>query len=253
MLFLTRRNVLGWSLAIIYLASYWNGLTMCTVRAHKGNSGDNCDSKLSEIGTAIETFSSGDYRSIEQAKNALLLFAKESAGCRSNVVHALMVKMDQPHLDFERDVKSYYLWREGAQILGELKASEALDLLVSRLDLNNGYHSSSQVYQPAIPGIVKMGAIAVPKLATALQTSSNPNLRLAAAYCLTSIGGSSAMKALSDVRGSEPNKCVSQFIDISLETFVHKSRSGRLLFNTNAPHADARKRTRWLAAFECTD
>lgn len=110
--------------------------------------------------------------------------------------------MDQPALDFESNPPIYFLWREGAMLPGELKATEAIDLLISHLHLNNGYHSASRTFQPAIPGIIRMGEQAVPKLTTALEQPPNPRLRLAAVICLTSIGGPSAMKALGDRRGS---------------------------------------------------
>ena len=212
-----------------------------------------CDSKLSEIGRAVDTFTSGGYLQIQEARDSLLRNASESAACRTAVIRTLMDRMDQPGLDLESDTPSYLIWREGATLLGELKASEALDLLISHLHLNDGYHSSSQVHQPAIPGVLALGDIAIPKLEIALRENANPRLRLAAAYCLTSIGGRAAMKALAEARKTESDGCVSRFINVSLGTFVHKSKAGQMLFDTAAPKADIQKRTQWLAAFECTE
>jgi hypothetical protein len=38
----------------------------------------------------------------------------------------------------------YYLWREGSELLGKLKASEALDLLTSHMRMNDGEWSSAE-------------------------------------------------------------------------------------------------------------
>jgi hypothetical protein len=146
-----------------------------------------CGDKSGDIGTALQRLSTGEYTQIELARNTLLSYAKKSQACRNEVVAGLMQSMDKPDLDFERDLSSYFVWREGAQLLGELNATEALDLLISHLDLTNGLHSASKVFQPAILGVRQMGPAAIPKLAVALLQSPKASVRMAAAYCLTDI------------------------------------------------------------------
>lgn len=247
------RLILSAVLTITYSSNFGKPLTGNPVTPFNHDVNRGCDSRLTKIAVEVRRFSSGDYNETKSARDALLRYSKQSPQCRALVIKTLMHHMDQPKLNFEQDASSYYLWREGSQFLGELKATEALDLLISHLHLDNGYHSASQVHQPAITGILKMGPVAVPKLAAALHQNSNPRLRLAAAYCLTSIGGLSAMDALRNVLASETDKCVSRFIDVSLNTFVHKSKSGHIVFSTTAPEADIQRRTQWLAAFQCTD
>jgi hypothetical protein len=108
-----------------------------------------CDDASSDIRAALQRLSSGEYTQIELGRNTLLSHAKKSLACRKEVVAGLMERMDKPDLDFERDLLNYFVWREGSQLLGELKATEALDLLISHLDLTNGLHSASKVFQLA--------------------------------------------------------------------------------------------------------
>jgi hypothetical protein len=211
-----------------------------------------CKDERGTVGVTLQQLSSGDYRQIEKAKTVLLNLARQSNDCRSEVIHALMEAMDKPNLDFERQPPSYYLWREGSQLLGELSAIEALDLLIAHLDATNGFHSASMVFQPAIIGVRQMGKAAVPKLAVALKQNPKPSIRMAAAYCLTDIGGEAAMHALSQAKEDESNRCVANFIRVSLDTFTYKSKTG-IDFNNDAPQADGEARQRWLLAFQCVE
>jgi hypothetical protein len=215
--------------------------------------GVGCVNESSDIRMALQQLYSGEFTPIKQARNTLLGDAKRSSACRKQVIRALMDEMDKPDLDLERQISNYYIWREGSQLLGELKATEALDLLISHLDMTNGFHSFSQVFQPAILGVRQMGPAAIPKLTVALRQSSKPNVRMAAAFCLTGIGGVSAMNALQQAQGREPNKCVARFISISLSTFSYKSKTGRILFDNDAPQAQIEARRNWFTAFECVE
>ena len=210
-----------------------------------------CDDKSGGIRTASHKLSSGEFSQIEQARSTLLNYAKRSPTCRNQVIGVLMQGMDQPNLNFEKDIASYNVWKEGSQLLGELKATEALDLLISHLAMTNGFHNASMVFQPAILGVRQYGPVAIPKLEGALRQSPNRDIRMAAAYCLTVIGGPSAADVLKNAESLETNECVAQFMRISLRTFLYKSGTGRLLFDNNAPQADRENRRRWLTAFEC--
>lgn len=211
-----------------------------------------CHDKSGDIAEALKQFSSGQYAPIEQARKVLLSYAKRSSSCRKTVVQAVMAEMDKPNLDFQKQISDYYIWREGSQLLGELKGTEALDLLISHLNLTNGFHSFSMVFQPAILGVRQMGQPAVPKLTVALLQNPNAGIRKAAVYCLTEIGGVSAMHGLEQARRSENDRCVARFINISLSTFSYKSK-GRILFDDAAPQANLAARNEWLSSFECVD
>lgn len=211
-----------------------------------------CGDDGADIQTALQRLSSGEYTQVEQGRNTILSQAKRSSGCRQKVVRALMESMDKPDLNFERELSNYFIWREGSQLLGELKAIEALDLLISHLDMTSGLHSASMVFQPAILGVRQMGSAAIPKLTVALQQSSKPSVRMAAAYCLTDIGGVSAMNTLRHAQNDEANECVARFITISLNTFTYKLK-GRISFDKEAPQATIDARRKWLMAFQCVE
>jgi len=124
--------------------------------------------------------------------------------------------MNKQELNFMTDRASYFLWRNGAAILGDLKAVESLDLLIEHLDLNDGFFSASMVHQPAILGIERMGKLAVPKLRGALKHHPKREIRLATALCLADIGGTEAQAALKDALNTETDECVRRFITLSL-------------------------------------
>jgi hypothetical protein len=108
------------------------------------------------------------------------------------------------------------------------------------------------VFQPAVLGVRQIGQAAIPKLARALQQNPKAGIRMAAAYCLTSIGGESAMNALKQAQESESNLCVANFILVSLKTFTYKSKSG-ISFDNEAPQANEEARQSWLLAFRCVE
>lgn len=211
-----------------------------------------CRDKSDNIRIAVQSLASGEYSEIELARNTLLDHAKHSTACRKAVIKNLMESMDKSNIDLQKDLKSYVIWREGSQLLGELGATEALDLLILHLDLTNGFHSYSKVFQPAILGVREMGPVAIPKLASALLQDSKPRIRIAAAYCLTAIGGPSAMDALKEAQKREADQCVARFISISLTTFSYESK-GRVLFNDEAPQANEHARRKWLNTFDCVN
>jgi HEAT repeat protein len=151
-----------------------------------------------------------------QAVDRLLSLGKDSPECRKETISELLRAMNKLDLDFETDRPSYLLWSNGAAILGDLKAVEALDLLIEHLNLNDGVFSASMAHQPAVLGIEKIGVAAVPKLRIALQHNPSRDIRLSAALCLADIGGTQAIDALKEALGSETDQCVRRFITLSL-------------------------------------
>lgn len=169
-----------------------------------------------EIENYIEELSRDTTEATEAAQK-LFSLAKTSPERREKTVHALIRAMDKPNLDFLRDRESFFLWSNGAAILGELGAVEALDLLIDRANLHDGLFSASMHHQPAIGGIIAMGGAAVPKLSDALRHNQNRDKRLAVALCLGSIGGQPAMDALKQALATEPDQCVRRFIELLFE------------------------------------
>ncbi len=204
----------------------WLGKSM--IRESDSNQGTRyaaaCSSEI-DLTTAIKNLSAGDWAQADQTRRSLLDYSKRSLRCRKEIIEALTQAMKKPNLNFVSDQSSYFLWLHGSPVLGDLKAVEALDLLIDHLDMNDGLFSASMVHQPAVLGVEAMGVVAVPKLRVALQHNANRNIRLAAALCLMDIGGRDAMNALKQALGSESDSCVNRFIRISIEIANNELKS----------------------------
>lgn len=173
-----------------------------------------------EIAGALRKFTSENPPEISEARALLRNKATESESCRREVVTALMKAMDQPDLDFDRDKNSYYLWRYGADLLGDLKASEALDLLVSHLSLEDkASFTLAMSHRPAVKGLIKMGPVAIPKLHSILKGSPDSEVRFYAAFCIAMIGGPPAVTSLREAAATESDDCVRHIISVSLDSF----------------------------------
>ena len=162
-----------------------------------------------------------------QAMIKLIDEANGSRECRDAVVNSLMRALNDA--DLQNGHSAFVLWARGSGILGELKAVEALDLLIDHLDLSDGLFSASMVHQPVIPAVQEMGEVAVPKLGFALKHHPRRDIRLAAALCLADIGGSEALRELNSALNSETDKCVRRFITLSLPTPPDTSNSKKRL------------------------
>lgn len=172
-----------------------------------------------DISASLRQFAIGNESEVRQARALLLSNSRRSEKCRKEVVSALMSAMDKPSLDFTHDTTSYNLWLYGADLLGDLKAAEALDLLISHLSLTDRFFSTSMNHQPALRGVIKMGRMAIPKLTKVLLHGPDPRMRHAAVYCIATIGGPDAVRSLKEAFSSESDNCVSKFIRVSLESF----------------------------------
>jgi HEAT repeat protein len=149
-----------------------------------------------------------------QATTKLLELAKESPQCREEVINTVIDALNKA--DLKNDDSAFRLWAKGSAILAELKAVEAIDLLIAHLDLNDGFFSASMSHEPVVLAMEDMGEVAVPKLAMALKHNPDKEIRLAAALCLSTIGGSEAVDALNSALTSETEECVRRLITLLL-------------------------------------
>lgn len=127
----------------------------------------NCSSE-SELSAAVQTLVSGKYAEQQKAVALLKDKAKLSSTCRAQVIIKLLSSMDQPNLDLTGGTPQFYLWFYGTKVLSELKAVEALDLLIANFDLHDGTPFPLN-HHPAIGGVIDMGEIALPKLQATLR------------------------------------------------------------------------------------
>lgn len=196
----------------------------------------------SEVSSALRKLTSGPSYSDQQEALALLRTNAERSGeCRGQVVAALMSALDKPNLDLFTDRPSFYLWHYGSELLAELKAVESLDLLIAHLDLNDGTPFPLNHY-PALGAVIKIGEPALPKLDAVLKQSPDRYTRRYAVFCIASIGGTSAKNVLKQSLVAERDRCVTEFIRMSLDAFDNK---------TLPDHVSSENRAKWYTTFLC--
>jgi hypothetical protein len=178
---------------------------------------------------------------VSEVVNSFRNSAKKSLECRQQVIQALISAMRKRDSGPLADSERFSLWRHGANLLAELQATEALDLLVANLDVTDGL-SVSLGHYPAVDAVTRMGERSVPKLQNVLSENSNRYMRKFAVFCIASIGGSEARSVLTKALSSETDPCVNRFIRISLEMFGNKSEPN---------HIPQGKDSRWISAFYC--
>jgi hypothetical protein len=195
-----------------------------------------------DVMDALKKLSTGSQLEADHARDLLLENSKRAPICRKETIATLIRAMDRPNLDFRSDRESFDLWRGGVELLDDLKATEALDLLIKHLDKDNGKFSTTMSQQPALRGVINMGPVAIPKLEAVLRQSADPNMRRYAVYCITGIGGDAAINALQQALPYESDACVSRFISISID-----------VLNNKTERYSSGDQVKWFWAFMCTD
>jgi hypothetical protein len=195
----------------------------------------------SKISTAVGSLSFGSYEDQQEAVTFLKTSAERSTACRKQVIESLSTAMDQPDLDLTGGRPQFYLWLYGARILGELKAVEALDLLIANFHLHDGSGFPLNHY-PALGGVIIMGEVALPKLRVVLRDNPNRYTRRHAVFCIALIGGRSAEEILKRALVRESDACTTSCIRATLTSFNNKRRPH---------HISDERRTDWYTTFLC--
>jgi len=197
------------------------GLALVSLNSSRHPGGDGggstpakCLSQV-DVDKAVVSLSQ-QYDEAQLAQNALRETSRVSSQCRKRVVAAVMKAMDKPNVDISRDQAEANLWREGARLLGDLKATESLDLLLSHITMTDGGWSSTMTHQPALRGIIRMGPLAIPKLGRLLRHNDGQTRRYAT-YCLACIGGLLARQTLQKALPAESDACLKRFMLISIK------------------------------------
>ena len=169
-----------------------------------------------EVSNAVRDLASDNWERIASAREILINKSDQSSTCRATVISALMSAMDKPQLNFEQDKTSYHLWLYGADLLADLKAIEAIDLLISHLQLTAIFYSSSNSQAPALRGLVRMGPVAIPRLAEVLKRESDPIQRLWLVNCIATIGGDSAVKSVREALNLQSDECAFRLMGMTI-------------------------------------
>ncbi len=157
-------------------------------------------------------------RSIGRAN--LLRIARQSRSFRKSVTDSLIrVLSDERLLTYQKEFR-YQTWYDAAQLLGELKAVEAIDLLVEHLDYTGDKNDISLNYYPAIEVLAKLTPTSTSKLTKVLSEHKNLTIRINAARCLGLINNEEARIALLKALSLEKDPKVQEQIQLELNKWV---------------------------------
>ena len=196
----------------------------------------------SDLATSLTAFSSPALKP-EWHREVLLSYASKSPQCRAKIVGGLLRAMNKPDLKLKLDQESFFLWHYGGEVLRALQASEALDLLIANLGVTDG-ESIQITHYPAVETVIGIGAPSISKLRNSLMHEQRAGRRSLIVFCIAKIGGASAKQTLAEALPTENNKCVSNFMRITLRLFSNPKRPNRL---------PTRDNPKWISAFFCTD
>jgi hypothetical protein len=161
---------------------------------------------------------SADVESVKE----LVRLAKRSANDREVIVRELISDVNShDELDGSHPIlsNSFTYWIRVNQIFEELRAVEALDVMIRCIHCGNEMTGSLSV-RPAFTALESLGSAAVPKLSDALRTNPNPYARSQIALCLGDIGGAGAKKGLEQALRSEKEREVIHNIKWGLATIA---------------------------------
>jgi HEAT repeat protein len=169
-------------------------------------------------------FMTGSQNDRNQARKWLLAAANESTEKRVKVINILIAIVDSA--DDEGQAVSFAAWHDAVDLLGRLKAYEAIDVLVRHLDHNDGTIGLSVSHTPTVRALIKIGEPAIPRLAEALFHES-ALVRECAARTLGGIGGGSARELLERALLTETDEQVRNWLEIELTDVLRRQANRR--------------------------
>ena len=124
-----------------------------------------------------------------RSADELINIGRQSAAQREVVIHRLLKAAESQ--DDLRTGKCFILknvdyWDGVTKVFAQLKATEAIDLLITTVACGNGY-SGSLGREPSMFALIDLGRVAVPKLSKALKSERDEYVRLHLRQCLDMI------------------------------------------------------------------
>lgn len=162
-----------------------------------------------------------------EAKEKLLALGNSSAERRGEIVVELVKLVSNPDRVRRRllvDDQGYRTFKIVIDLLGRLRAIEALESLIACLDCNDGRYGESASTFPVQGAIAAMGDAAIPFLEKAL-SSAPPQIRVRTATTLAMIGTDRARAILENASRNEKDEDVKWAIRIALRGL--DSRQGK--------------------------
>jgi hypothetical protein len=197
----------------------------------------------SELGESVAVLKLQFGPEVHKVSQSLLTKAQGAPRCRTQLVFALIKDMEQATDPAGNQYKNFAFWQHGASLLADLKATEALDLLIANIDITDGWSASvSQSNLPALAAILKIGTPAIPKLQITISNDPVPRRRKFAAFAVAYIGGRQARNVLKTALPREADPCNKEFLRVSLQALDN---------NEKPNHVSAALNGKWLSAFYC--
>jgi hypothetical protein len=165
-----------------------------------------------------------------KAEGELVKLGTESSVQRSTVIQKLLQSVErQIELNGKKIIlgQEILFWGSATRVFAQLKASEAIDVLIRCIACGNGY-SGSFGEQPSMDALIQMGAMVVPALSRALlndHSEFKEYKKVQIVLCLGAIGGSQATLALKRALRSETDKDVIWNIKDELRTMRRDARA----------------------------
>jgi HEAT repeat protein len=190
-------------------------------------------SDCSRIASIIQRLRSPNDAVRAHAKKVILSLSSRSESSRQCAIQNLLsiaafptTRSDKALALFLTDSELYFQWMEAVDILGEMRATEAIDTLIDCLNCNDGRFSLGLGHFPAALSLIKFGDQAVPKLEAALREKQHAN-RYRTVLTLAAIGGEKVKSILSETLKTETDRSVIDAIkNIMLSWNVSSRRKG---------------------------
>jgi len=149
----------------------------------------------------------------------LLEIAYKSNPAKELVIEALAkVLKDKKLLTYQKEIR-YKTYYQAVYLLGELKATTTLDLLIDNLDYTNDQNSITENYYPALDAIVKIGDVGVPKLAKSLLENKNITIKTNIIGALDKIHTKAARQVLEEALALGKNPQLQHYIQVILNNW----------------------------------
>ncbi|HKY44638.1 MAG TPA: hypothetical protein VJM50_16225 [Pyrinomonadaceae bacterium] len=243
---MNRGILLGTSLLLIVPALVWLAIDAVEARSSETITQSVRVARCfqdTELSKSLATLKLQGGPELVKVHESLLSKARTAPGCRTQLVQALISNMAQATDPAGNQYENFYFWQSGASLLADLKATEALDLLIANIDFTDGWSASLSKYHfPALAAILEIGLPAIPKLQIALRNDPVPHRRKFAALCIVYIGGAQARRALTSALPGETDPCTKKFLQLSVQAFDNRTKPN---------HISSALRGKWGSAFYC--
>jgi hypothetical protein len=171
----------------------------------------------------VQDLESVDVMRRRRAKVQINILVNESVDSRDQIIQELIKLVGRSKEHLRLSSRAHYDgWKFSVLKLGELKAIESINVLITSLDGTDGEGGLSLDRYPAAKALVMIGSKSIAPLVIALSHNSSSVSRCAA-FALAEIGGEETRQALERLLQTEQDKRVLANIRWVLGTIARRS------------------------------